>query len=143
MIDSWILESMLKRPCVSGAGSIGASGVNVSERMRCSPCVAPHTLRPILPPACRYHPTCSDYALEALKMAIADAGESEASAHIPNGVLTVPTELWRRYALKRSMEMDPHRSDDARRMAFKRSATILQARDLVARWNDRVWIVGG
>jgi hypothetical protein len=82
-------------------------------------------------------------ALEALKMAIADAGESETSAHIPNGVLTVPTELWRRYALKRSMEMDPHRSDDARRMAFKRSATILQARDLVACWNDRVWIVGG
>jgi putative membrane protein insertion efficiency factor len=25
-------------------------------------------LRPILPPACRYQPTCSDYALEAIRL---------------------------------------------------------------------------
>jgi hypothetical protein len=25
-------------------------------------------LRPILPPACRYQPTCSDYAIEAIRL---------------------------------------------------------------------------
>jgi hypothetical protein len=53
--------------------------------------------RPILPPACRFHPSCSDYALEALRVHGAARGSALAARRIcrchpwnPGGLDPVP-----------------------------------------------------
>jgi hypothetical protein len=79
-------------------------------------------------------------ALQALKMAISEHGESTVSAHVPAGVLMVSTELWRQYFYKRSLESDPDGKQDTLKKAFQRSSRELQVRSVVGCWNGAVWL---
>jgi len=80
-------------------------------------------------------------ALQALTMAVSEHGESVVSSHVPAGVLTVSTELWRGYFYKRAIDADPDAKQETRKKAFQKSSRELQARALIGCWNDLVWIV--
>jgi hypothetical protein len=80
-------------------------------------------------------------ALQALTMAIAEAGASHNQPHIPDGVLTVAVELWRQYFYKRSIDAAPEAKQETRKKNFQKASRELQARSLVGCWNEHVWIV--
>ena len=113
--DGDAVTTRLVVPC-----EVAEAGVGESARLRLSPNLA--------------------NALQALKMAIGEHGESTVSTHVPAGALTVATELWRGYFYKRAIDDDPAAKQETRRQAFKRSARDLQARGLIGCWNDLVWL---
>jgi hypothetical protein len=77
-------------------------------------------------------------ALASLRLAIEEGGEiPPASAHIPANVRAVPVELWRKFAYAKDISGGVQ---NAKRMAFKRASEQLQARQIVASWQDWVWL---
>jgi putative membrane protein insertion efficiency factor len=60
---------------MAGVGSVDTSRVSLLRRVwgwRVLPLLAPiwlykRMISPVLPPACRHYPTCSEYAMEAIK----------------------------------------------------------------------------
>jgi hypothetical protein len=81
-------------------------------------------------------PDAARIALEALKRAVHEGGESGASDRVPAGVRVVSMELWRKYF----EAMTPVDKPDARRMAFKRASDKLVAAKVIGIWNERVWV---
>jgi len=78
-------------------------------------------------------------ALKALRNAVLDAGEPHtASNHVPQGVQTVPIDLWRRYAY--AAGISGGEDESAKRKAFGRARDALINSGHVAVWNDAVWI---
>ena len=80
-------------------------------------------------------------ALQALRMAVGEHGESVTSSHVPEGALTVSTEFWRGYFYKRSIDAVPEAKQETRKKAFQKASRDLQARALIGCWNELVWIV--
>ncbi|MFH1530935.1 MAG: membrane protein insertion efficiency factor YidD [Pseudomonadota bacterium] len=68
-------------------------------------------VRPLLPPSCRFHPTCSDYASEAIRRYGAARGSLLAAARVarchpfnPGGVDPVPERFTLRAATRGTPE---------------------------------------
>jgi hypothetical protein len=77
-------------------------------------------------------------ALDALRKAIAEAGESApANNHVPEHIPGVGMEVWRRYYLLSTAS--DGRTQDARWKGFQRSRESLQARHAIGIWEDFVW----
>ncbi len=77
-------------------------------------------------------------ALEALRQAINEGGQpAPTSNHIPASARVVSVEIWRRFAYAKAISNEGR---DAKRKAFKRASEQLQARKLVAGWQDWVWL---
>jgi hypothetical protein len=79
-------------------------------------------------------------ALEALKTAIADAGEypSTAGAHIPSGVKCVREATWRIYF----QQVTTAERGSSERNAWKRAKTYLTGSGAAGHWGDYYWLIG-
>lgn len=79
-------------------------------------------------------------ALDALHEALSAAGETKNAPHIPKGYFVVTESLWRSYALAKQISDG---NEESKKKAFLRSATALQDRGIVGKWDDFVWIWKG
>jgi len=78
-------------------------------------------------------------ALTMLRRAISEAGEIPPSdPNIPKGFRAVKAETWRRYCYAGTLSED---TPEARRKAFQRATTKLQALGIIATKHDWVWLV--
>jgi len=88
----------------------------------------------------RKMPKSDEKALRALRKAIDEMGKvPPASNHIPQNTKTVTVEQWQTYAIK--MGISPTDTDDAKRVAFKRSYERLTGGEVPVAviWNGMVW----
>jgi hypothetical protein len=100
-------------------------------------------IRPVEPPtkakpeSVKLSPSCSLH-LAALRLALSESGQPvPASRYVPDHTIGVPIDLWRKYAYDRAISGG---EQNAKRMAFRRASEQLQARQIVASWQDWVWI---
>lgn len=77
-------------------------------------------------------------ALDALKDAVAEAGEPSPGGTIPNNARVVRVETWREYAYRRGLGGE---NQEARKKAFQRARENLASKGVVAIWEPWTWII--